>query len=77
MATKYSASVVERTTSLYNFERQLTGPFTSVIGEPDAERLPEVSATKSASVYASSCGFDLVQVYVRPRSGSFAIYLIT
>ena len=50
MAARYSASVVDNTTSRWRYDRQLIGPDDSIINDPEVDLLVMRSAAKSASV---------------------------
>ena len=74
MATRYSASVVERTTSRCICDFQHISLDTNLIREPDVDLLLDESAAKSASEYASRIGFPLPLVKTMPFSGFYAMY---
>lgn len=72
MAATYSASVVDKTTSRWKRDLQLTGPPAIQINDPVVDLLVDGSPAKSASEYASRIGFLSFLKNVIPLSGSFA-----
>ena len=74
VAARYSASVVDSTTSRCRCNFQLIGPDASFIKDPDVDRLVEGSAAKSASEYASRIGLFSAFLNFIPLSGSWEMY---